>query len=100
MIDRLHDRRINVLLVAKGQKMGMKNYAKQLNAQIEEVVAEVSDWQMLLSFRQCISRIDPKSIGQQRSKEIQYSADHRCACERHHRQFRSRQVSRLKTVDC
>jgi len=28
-------------LVAKGQKMAMKNYAKQLNNQIEEVVAEV-----------------------------------------------------------
>ncbi|CAF4691617.1 unnamed protein product, partial [Rotaria sp. Silwood1] len=27
--------------VAKGQKMGMKNYAKQLNAQIEEVVTEI-----------------------------------------------------------
>jgi hypothetical protein len=29
-------------LVAKGQKMAMKNYAKQLNSQIEEVVAEVN----------------------------------------------------------
>ena len=28
-------------LVAKGQKMAMKNYAKQLITQIEEVVAEV-----------------------------------------------------------
>lgn len=28
-------------LVAKGQKMAMKNYARQLNSQIEEVVAEV-----------------------------------------------------------
>jgi hypothetical protein len=28
-------------LVAKGQKMAMKNYAKQLNTQIEEVVTEV-----------------------------------------------------------
>jgi hypothetical protein len=28
-------------VVAKGQKMAMKNYAKQLNTQIEEVVAEV-----------------------------------------------------------
>ncbi|CAF4317574.1 unnamed protein product, partial [Adineta steineri] len=27
--------------VAKGQKMAMKNYAKQLNSQIEEVVAEI-----------------------------------------------------------
>ncbi|CAF3566931.1 unnamed protein product [Rotaria sordida] len=27
--------------VAKGQKMGMKNYAKQLHAQIEEVVTEI-----------------------------------------------------------
>lgn len=32
---------MNLFLVAKGQKMAMKNYAKQLNAQIEEVVAEV-----------------------------------------------------------
>ena len=31
-----------ILPVAKGQKMAMKNYAKQLNTQIEEVVAEVN----------------------------------------------------------
>lgn len=31
------------ILVAKGQKMAMKNYAKQLNSQIEEVVAEVRE---------------------------------------------------------
>jgi hypothetical protein len=32
---------IQTSLVAKGQKMAMKNYAKQLNAQIEELVTEV-----------------------------------------------------------
>lgn len=32
---------MKIFAVAKGQKMAMKNYAKQLNAQIEEVVAEV-----------------------------------------------------------
>jgi len=40
-IDLFHNFRFLKYLVAKGQKMAMKNYAKQLNAQIEEVVAEV-----------------------------------------------------------
>ena len=33
---------LSIHAVAKGQKMAMKNYAKQLNTQIEEVVAEVN----------------------------------------------------------
>lgn len=37
-------------LVAKGQKMAMKNYAKQLNSQIEEVVAEVRTTRVSIIF--------------------------------------------------